>query len=114
MEKHTQEEIVEHIIGIKIKKLDINESYFFGIAEFEGEEYKINIQGEWKEKLLKLPFKIAKKEQVLVRLTGVNDTVIEDTLMYRGNSEWIEIDSTDILHYIADHQDQLDTLEIVV
>ena len=49
-------------LKIKIKKLDINESYFLGKVEFEENEYKINIQGEWKEKLLKLPFKLGKKK----------------------------------------------------
>ena len=99
-------------LKIKIKKLDINESYFFGKVEFEGEEYKINIQGQWKEKLLKLPFKLGNQKKVLVRLCGPNDIVVEDYLMYRGTSEWIEIDSQEILHFAADNQDKLDTLEI--
>lgn len=50
-------------LKIKIKKLDINESYFFGKVEFEENEYKINIQGEWKEKLLKLPFKLGNEKK---------------------------------------------------
>lgn len=101
-------------VKIKIKKLDINESYFLGKAEFEGDEYKINIQGEWKEKLLKLPFKLGNQKKVLVRLSGPNDIAVEDYLMYRGTSEWVEIDSQEILHFAADHQDKLDTLEIVL
>jgi hypothetical protein len=32
--------------------------------------------------------------------------------MYRGISEWVEIDSQYILHFVADHQDKFDTLEI--
>jgi hypothetical protein len=99
-------------LKIKIKKLDINESYFFGKVEFEGEEYKINIQGQWKEKLLNLPFKLGNQKKVLVRLCGPNDIVVEDYLMYSGTSEWIEIDSQEILHFAADNQDKLDTLEI--
>ena len=99
-------------LKIQIKKLDINESFFFGKAEFEGEEYKINVQGEWKEKLLKLPFKISTKDSVRVRLTGQNGFEIEDTLKYRGISEWIEIDSLKILFYLADNQDKIDTLEV--
>lgn len=99
-------------LKIKIKKLDLNESYFFGKVEFEENEYKINIQGEWKEKLLKLPFKLGNEKKVLVRLTGPNDIVVEDYLMYRGISEWVEIDSQYILHFVADHQDKFDTLEI--
>ena len=46
---------------IKIKKLDINQAYFFGTAEIDGIEYKINIQGHWKEKLIKLPIKHHKR-----------------------------------------------------
>jgi hypothetical protein len=99
-------------LKIKIKKLDINESYFLGKVEFEENEYKINIQGEWKGKLLKLPFKLGNEKKVLVRLTGSNDIVVEDYLMYRGISEWMEIDSQFILHFLADHQDKLDSLEI--
>jgi len=99
-------------LKIKIKKLDINESYFLGNVEFEENEYKINIQGEWKEKLLKLPFKLGNEKKVLVRLTGPNNIVVEDYLMYRGISEWVEIDSQFILHFLADHQDKLDSLEI--
>ncbi len=101
-------------LKIKIKKLDINESYFLGKVEFEGDEYKINIQGEWKEKLLKLPFKLGNQKKVLVRLSGPNDIAVEDYLMYSGTSEWVEIDSQQILHYAADHQDKLDTLEIYI
>lgn len=99
-------------LKIHIKKLDINESFFVGNAEFEGEEYTINVQGQWKEKLLKLPFKISKQENLRVRLTGPNGFAIEDTLRYRGISEWIEIDSQPILYYLADNQDKIDTLEI--
>jgi len=38
---------------------------------------------------------------------------VEDFVEYRGESEWVEIDSTPITFYIADHQDQFDTLEII-
>ena len=99
-------------VSIKIKKLDIAESYFFGVAEFEGQDYKINIQGHWQEKILKLPFDLPDSEKVLTRLSGPNDIFVEDFLIYKGKSEWIEIDSSEILYYIADHQDQFDTLEI--
>ena len=101
-------------LKIKIKKLDISESYFLGKVEFEGEEYKINIQGEWREKLLKLPFKLGNQKKVLVRLSGPNGVTIEDYLMYRGQSDWVEIDSQDILHFTADNQDKLDTLEVYI
>ena len=99
-------------LKIQINKLDINESFFVGKAEFEGDEYTINVQGEWKEKLLKLPFKISTQEKVRVRLTGPKGFAVEDTLNYRGVSEWIEIDSQAILYYLADNQDKIDSLEI--
>lgn len=102
----------ESSLVIKIKKLDINESYFFGIAEIEGKEFKINIQGEWKEKLIKLPVKLEDKDKVLVNLSGKEDSFVDDILYYGGLSEWIEIDSNHILYYLADNQDKIDTLEI--
>ena len=103
---------LEKPLAINIKKLDINEAYFFGTAEIDGIECKINIQGHWKEKLIKLPIKISQKDRVLICLSGKVDAVIEDVVAYRGKSEWIEIDSTEILHYVADHQDQFDLLEV--
>ncbi|MDX1532933.1 MAG: hypothetical protein R3230_01855 [Nitrosopumilaceae archaeon] len=102
---------LEKPLVIKIKKLDINQAYFLGIAEIDGEEYKINIQGHWKEKLIKLPKKYPKKDKVLIRLSGEN-VAIEEFVAHRGKSEWIEIDSDEILYYVADNQDQFDTLEV--
>ena len=102
----------ERSLVIKIKKLDIRESYFFGVAEIDGNEYKINIQGEWKEKLIKLPVSIPEREKLLIQLTGSDESFVDDILYYRGKSEWIEIDSTYILYYLADNQDKIDTIEI--
>ena len=70
--------ILEKPLAIKIKKLDINQAYFFGTAEIDGVEYKINIQGHWKEKLIKLPIKHPQKDKVLIRLTGESDAMIEN------------------------------------
>ena len=50
---------------------------------------------------------------MLVRLTGPGDIFIEDYLPFKGESEWLEIDSDEITFYIADHQDKFDTLEVV-
>ena len=102
----------QSMLKIKIKKLDIAESYFKGRAEVNGEEYTINVQGHWADKLIKLPFLIPTEDKVLIRLSGPGDAYIEDIVYFKGVSEWIEIDSQDILHYIADHQDQFDTLEV--
>jgi hypothetical protein len=99
-------------IGFKIKFLDIHQSYFKGKVEVDGEDFTINIQNERRGKVLKLPFR-TKKEKVLVRLTGPSDIFIEDYLPYKGESEWVEIDSDEITYYIADNQDKFDTLEII-
>ena len=101
-------------MSINIKKLDMFPNHFFGIAEINKEEYKINIQGQsiLRQKLIKLPIKI-KDEKALLRLTGINDTLFEDIVNYKGESEWIEIDSDGILYYLAKHQDQINTIDIL-
>jgi len=38
---------------------------------------------------------------------------VEDFLPFYGESEWLEIDSDSITYFLADHQDQLDTIEIM-
>ena len=102
------------MLDFKIIKIDIFQSYFFGKVEFRGDEYKANIQNQKRGKVLKLPFGIIpKKNKMIVRLTGPGDIFVEDYLPYCGESEWLEIDSDEITYFLADHQDQLDTLEIM-
>jgi len=102
------------MLTFKIEKLDIFQSYFFGKVEFRNDNYKVNIQNQKRGKVLKLPFSInSKKEQFIVRFTGPNDLFVEDFLPYCGESEWLEIDSDAITYFLADHQDQLDTIEIM-
>jgi len=101
------------MLSFKIKKMDIFQSYFFGKVEFRNDIYKINVQNQKRGKVLKLPFKIGtKKAKMIVRFTGPNDLYVEDFLDYWGESEWLEIDSDVITYFLADHQDQLDTIEI--
>ena len=50
---------------------------------------------------------------MLVRFSGPNNLAVEDFLPFEGESEWVEVDSTPITFFIADHQDQFDTLEII-
>ena len=101
-------------LGFKIKFLNIYESYFKGQVELGTNEYTINIQNERRGKVLKLPVPLnSKKERVVVRLTGPGDIFVEDYLPFKGESEWVEIDSDEITFYIADHQDKFDTLEIM-
>ena len=102
------------VISFKILSLDINQSYFFGRAKFGNEECKINVQNERRGKVLKLPYGSSpKKKRMIVRFTGPGDIFVEDYLPYQGESEWVEIDSDEITYFIADHQDQFDTLEIM-
>lgn len=104
----------ETALKVQIKNLDIAESYFKGKAIFNDKEYTINLQGHWVDKLIKLPFKIPPQEKVLVRLSGPDGVYIEEFLKYKGKSEWIELDSQDMLHYVADNQDKFDSLEIYI
>lgn len=102
------------MLSFKINKLDISQSYFFGKVEFRNDKYKVNIQNQKRGKVLKLPFEIKpKKQQLIVRLTGPGDLFVEDFLPFYGESEWLEIDSDFITYFLADHQDQLDTIEIM-
>jgi hypothetical protein len=104
----------ETVLKVNIKNLDIAEAYFKGKAEFNGEEFTINLQGHWVDKLIKLPFKIPPQEKILVRLSGPDGILIEEFLKYQGKSEWIEIDSQDMLYHVADNQDKFDSLEICI
>ena len=102
------------MLSFEIIKLDIFQSYFFGEVEFRSDKFKINIQNQRRGKVLKLPFNIKpKNEKIVVRLTGPGDLFIEDYLPYKGESEWLEIDSDEITYFIADNQDKLDTIEIM-
>ena len=102
------------MLNFKITKLDIFQSFFFGEVEFRSDKFKINVQNQRRGKVLKLPFEIRpKSDKVVVRLTGENDLFVEDYVPYKGESEWVEIDSDEITYFIADHQDQLDTIEIM-
>ena len=103
------------MLEFKIIKLNINQSYFFGEVEFRTDKYKVNIQNERRGKVLRLPFQIeSKSEKIIVRVSGPQGVLfVEDYLPYKGESEWLEIDSNQIAFYLADHQDQLDTIEIM-
>jgi len=103
------------MLSFKILKLDIFQSYFFGEIEFRTDKYKVNIQNQRRGKVLKLPFEQqTKNEKVIVRLTGPGDLFVEDYLSYKGESEWLEIDSDEITYFLADHQDQCDIIEIMI
>jgi len=102
------------MLSFKIIKIDIFQSYFFGDVEFRTDKYKVNIQNQKRGKVLKLPFDIIpRKEKMVVRLIGHGDLFVEDYLPYQGGSEWLEIDSDEITYFLADHQDQFDTIEIM-
>ena len=102
-------------LSIKIKKLDMFPNHFFGIVEINNDEYKINIQGQsvLREQLIKLPVDF-RDEKALLHLRGANGSVFfEDIVNYKGESEWVEIDSDRILYFLADHQDQINTIDVL-
>ena len=56
----------------------------------------------------------SKKDRIIVRVSGPEGVLfVEDYLPYKGESEWLEIDSNEIAFFLADHQDQLDTIEVM-
>ncbi len=101
-------------LSIKIKRLDMFPNHFFGTAEINRKDYKINIQGQssFRTNLIKLPLEF-KDEKALLRLSGINNSYFEDIVNYKGKSEWIEIDSDGILYFLADHQDQINTIDVL-
>jgi len=112
--ENAMDDQLKKTLSIKIKRLDMFPNHFFGITEINGEDYKINIQGQsvFRTNLIKLPIKF-KDEKALLRLSGINGAYFEDIVNYKGKSEWIEIDSDRILTYLADHQDQIDTIDVL-
>ena len=54
------------MLDFKIIKLDLNQSYFFGEVEFRSDMYKVNIQNERREKVLKLHFRLSQKKTELL------------------------------------------------
>ena len=102
------------MISFKINRIDIFQSYFFGKIQLGDEVHSINIQNQRRGKVLKLPpGMILARPRAIVRLTGPGDIFVEDLLPYRGESEWVEIDSDEITYFLADRQDQFDTIEIM-
>jgi len=89
-------------------------NHFFGTAEINNEEYKINIQGQsmFREKLIKLPTEF-KDEKALLHLSGIDGSFFEDIVNYKGKSEWVEIDSDRVLYYLADNQDKINTINVL-
>ena len=105
------------VYSFRIIRLDIFQGYFFGEVEFRADRFKANIQSQRRGRILRLPFQTGQQagEKVLVRMTGgrhPDELFVEDYLAYGGRSEWLEIDSDEITFFLADHQDQLDTIEI--
>ena len=108
-------DLLKKTLSIEIKRLDMFPNHFFGSAKINNEDYKINIQGQSipKEQLIKLPIPFM-DEKALLRLSGARHNVFfEDIVTYKGESEWIEIDSDRILYFLADHQDQIDTIDVL-
>lgn len=103
------------MLGFKIIRLDIAQSYFFGEVEFRSDVFKVNVQSQRRGKVLKLPFAMTGQSlgrRMLTRASGPEGLVVEDWLVYGGESEWLEIDSDEIAYFLADHQDEIDMIEI--
>ena len=49
-----------------------------------------------------------------MRLTGPGDCLLKTTCHTKENQNGLEIDSDEITYFIADHQDKLDTIEIMM
>ena len=100
--------------SIMIKRLDMFPNHFFGTAEINKKDYKINIQGQsvLRAQLIKLPIPFI-DEKALLQLSGINGAFFEDIVNYKGESEWIEIDSDRILYYLADNQDKINTIDVL-
>lgn len=98
---------------MKMKILDwtIQESYFVGRCELDGNKYLFNIQNQSGGKVIKFPFE-CNEDQIIIRILG-NNIQVHDELQFRGKSEWIEIYSNKITNYLADNQQGLDFLEIL-
>ena len=69
-------------LSIRIKKLDMFPNHFFGIAEINNDEYKINIQGQsiLKDQLIKLPV-LFKDEKALLHLSGSKSSVFFEDIV---------------------------------
>ena len=101
-------------LSIKIQRLDMFPNHFFGTVEINKKSYKINIQGQsvLREQLIKLPIPFV-DEKALLQLSGINGAFFEDIVNYKGESEWVEIDSDRILYYLADNQDKINTIDVL-
>ena len=66
-------------LSINIKRLDMFPNHFFGTAEINRKDYKINIQGQssFRTNLIKLPMEF-KDEKALLHLSGINNSYFED------------------------------------
>ena len=100
------------ILKLEIEKLDIAQSYFKGKLKLDEKNYILNLQAHSSEKIIKFPFTREKNQLVTIQISGPNGISVKDTLLFKGPSEWVEIDSTDMLHYVAANQDSFDTLEV--
>jgi hypothetical protein len=96
---------------LKISDLSIQESYFVGYCELDGKEYSLNIQNQSGGKVVKLPFE-CDEDEIIIRISG-NKMRVQDKLQFKGKSEWLEIYSDNITNYLADHQEEVEWLEII-
>ena len=99
---------------IKIIELSYHNLFFDGSIQFHEKTYKLHIQNEVNQKIIKLPFPIlgVKNHNVLVRISGRNGIYVQDHLIFEGSSNSMEIESQIINEDITNKYAVLDTIEI--
>ena len=101
---------------LKLKYIISNGDSFQGKALFHEKEYPIKIHGENNKKILKVPFPVMgiTDNEILARVSGPSGVYVQDHIKFKGQSEWIEIDSDIIFFEISNSQHKFDTMEIFV
>jgi len=101
---------------LKVKYLNATGDSFQGKAVFHEKEYPIKIHAENNEKIIKVPFPVIgiSDNEILARVSGPSGVYVQDHIKFKGQSEWIEIDSDIIFFEISNSQHKFDTMEIFV
>ena len=101
---------------VKVKYLLNHEDHFEGKAVFHGNEYSLIIEAQTEQKINRVPFSAmgVTEDEILVRVSGPSGVYVQDHIVFKGQSEKIEIKSDSIFYEIANNHEKFDTLEIFV
>jgi effector-binding domain-containing protein len=101
---------------LKIKYLNANANCFEGKAVFHEKEYHIKIYAENNEKNIKVPFPVIglTDDEILMRMSAPSGVYVQDYVIFKGQSEFVEINSDTIFSEITNSQHKFDTMEIFV